>query len=370
MLTSTGIADNDLIQRCLPSPSRRASGPYPMIECFQEIPCNPCSTSCPFHAILPMDSIHDIPVLDFEKCTGCGACARVCPGLAIFIIDESRKDGTGLVTLPYEFSPLPKKGEIVSTMDRAGCVIGEGTVVRASAGRTSGTPLVTINVPIEQVHDVRFFCSKQRADRFSPANAFETTVDMTIVSVIDNDTELDNEADTVIPSDTVIPAIVEDNICAGKEELLSVSKSSDNDKNECGDSEQIECDDNDKNECDDDEQIECDDNDKNECDDSEINDRYDNDIDMDDDEAIICRCEGITRREIRELIAEGYTTVDEIKRISRAGMGPCQSRTCGPLIADEIARMTGQTRDSIQPSTHRPPVVAQPISFFTGGDDE
>lgn len=332
MLTSTGIADNDLIQRCLPSPSRRASGPYPMIECFQEIPCNPCSTSCPFHAVLPMDSMHDIPVIDFEKCTGCGACARVCPGLAIFIIDESRKDGTGSVTLPYEFCPLPQKGEIVFTMDRAGCVIGEGAVVRVLAGKTSGTPLVTINVPIEQVHDVRFFCSKERADQLSPANAFETTVDMAIVSSINNDTELDNEADAVIP------AIVEDNICAGEEGFPSVSKSNNNEKNEC---------------------------DKN-----ETKKRDDNGKHIDDDEAIICRCEGITRREIRDLIAEGYTTVDEIKRISRAGMGPCQARTCGSLIADEIARMTGQPRDSIQPSTHRPPVVAQPIAFFTGGDDE
>lgn len=293
MLTSTGIADNNLIQRCLPSPTRRASGPYPMIECFQEIPCNPCSTSCPFHAILPMDSIHDIPVLDFEKCTGCGACARVCPGLAIFIIDESRGDGTGSVTLPYEFSPLPQKGEIVSTMNRAGCVIGEGTVLRVSAGKTSGTPLVTLSVPIEQVHDVRFFCSKERADRSALIDESETKGD-----------------DAVKKDESLVPKI-------GDDAQKIIDKNSNN-----------------------------------------------------DDEAMICRCEGITRREIRELIAEGYTTVDEIKRISRAGMGPCQARTCGPLIADEIARMTGQPRDSVTPSVHRPPIVAQPIAFFTGGDDE
>lgn len=274
MLTSTGVADNNLIQRCLPSPSRRALRPYPVIECFQNIPCNPCSTSCPFHAILPMDSIHDIPVLDFEKCTGCGACARVCPGLAIFIIDESRGDGTGSVTLPYEFCPLPQKEEIVSTMNRAGYVVGEGTVIRVSKGKTSGTPLVTLSVPIEQVHDVRFFCSKKDTDQLASKDGAE------------------RNTDKFINSEGV------------------------------------------------------------------------------DDEAMICRCEGITRREIRELIAEGYTTVDEIKRISRAGMGPCQARTCGPLIADEIARMTGQPRDSILPSMHRPPVIAQPISFFTGGDEK
>ncbi|HON43695.1 MAG TPA: (2Fe-2S)-binding protein, partial [Bacillota bacterium] len=52
-----------------------------------------------------------------------------------------------------------------------------------------------------------------------------------------------------------------------------------------------------------------------------------------DDNIVICRCEDITLSEIRDLIAQGYHTIDEIKRVSRAGMGPCQGRTCRQLIA-------------------------------------
>jgi NAD(P)H-nitrite reductase large subunit len=37
-----------------------------------------------------------------------------------------------------------------------------------------------------------------------------------------------------------------------------------------------------------------------------------------DDDVIVCRCEDVTLGEIRRLISEGYHTIDEIKRISRA----------------------------------------------------
>ena len=43
-----------------------------------------------------------------------------------------------------------------------------------------------------------------------------------------------------------------------------------------------------------------------------------------DENTIICRCSDVTLKEIRELIKDGYVTFDEIKRITRAGMGPCQ----------------------------------------------
>ena len=51
-----------------------------------------------------------------------------------------------------------------------------------------------------------------------------------------------------------------------------------------------------------------------------------------DPELILCRCEEITEREVREAIEAGCRTVDEIKRATRAGMGPCQGRTCARLI--------------------------------------
>ncbi len=55
-------------------------------------------------------------------------------------------------------------------------------------------------------------------------------------------------------------------------------------------------------------------------------------------EAIVCRCEDITLKEIRSLIAGGMSELEEIKRACRCGMGPCQGRNCLPLVAQEVAR--------------------------------
>jgi len=80
-----------------------------------------------------------------------------------------------------------------------------------------------------------------------------------------------------------------------------------------------------------------------------------------DSEIIVCRCEDVTRETIFECIAEGYRTLDEIKRVTRAGMGPCQGRTCRNLIAAELARAYGVTMEEVLMSTFRPPV--KPISL-------
>lgn len=70
---------------------------------------------------------------------------------------------------------------------------------------------------------------------------------------------------------------------------------------------------------------------------------------------IICRCSDITLEEVRDLINQGYQTVDEIKRISRLGMGPCGGKTCIPLIMAEIAKARGITMADVEMPTFRPP---------------
>ena len=76
---------------------------------------------------------------------------------------------------------------------------------------------------------------------------------------------------------------------------------------------------------------------------------------------MICRCEDITREKILECIADGYETLDEIKRVTRAGMGPCQGRTCRNLIANELSRAYGVPMEEVLMPTFRPPV--KPISM-------
>lgn len=76
----------------------------------------------------------------------------------------------------------------------------------------------------------------------------------------------------------------------------------------------------------------------------------------DEKDRLICRCEEITLGEIEQAIAEGCTTLNEVKRRTRAGMGLCQSRTCSKLIARIIAQKTGKPMREILPVSPRPPV--------------
>jgi len=121
-----------------------------IIECVQEIPCDPCVAICPVGAI-SMEDINDTPKIDFNKCTGCKRCIGICPGLAIFVI--KLKDDKAFVTIPYEFLPVPKKGEFVKALDRRGKPRGKGRVVKVNTNNK--TAVVTIEVDKDLALDVR-----------------------------------------------------------------------------------------------------------------------------------------------------------------------------------------------------------------------
>ncbi len=55
------------------------------------------------------------------------------------------------------------------------------------------------------------------------------------------------------------------------------------------------------------------------------------------DDMIICRCEEITRGEIRRAVHDGMSTMNEVKRYLRSGMGLCQGQTCQRLVQGIIA---------------------------------
>jgi len=83
---------------------------------------------------------------------------------------------------------------------------------------------------------------------------------------------------------------------------------------------------------------------------------------------VICRCEEIEIDEIRKWIAEGYTEFDELKRILRVSMGPCQGRGCRDIILRELSKATGKPISEIAPGTMRPPV--KPIKIGLLAEDE
>lgn len=74
------------------------------------------------------------------------------------------------------------------------------------------------------------------------------------------------------------------------------------------------------------------------------------------DDIIICRCSDITRAELHAWIDRGLTSIEELKRLTRATMGPCQGRTCRQLIMQEIAAKTGKPLSEIEMPTFRQPL--------------
>jgi len=59
--------------------------------------------------------------------------------------------------------------------------------------------------------------------------------------------------------------------------------------------------------------------------------------------SIVCRCEQISEGEIRDAINGiiGATTLDGVKRRTRAGMGRCQSGFCSPRVMVLLAESLG-----------------------------
>jgi bacterioferritin-associated ferredoxin len=86
-----------------------------------------------------------------------------------------------------------------------------------------------------------------------------------------------------------------------------------------------------------------------------------------DDDLIICRCEEITRGEIRRAVYDGMCTMNEVKRYLRAGMGLCQGQTCARLVRGIIARELGVGLDEVELSPPRAP--ARPVGMETYGND-
>ncbi len=154
MLERIGVPTDDDLEKVIPDEKRLAKGPVVIIECFQRIPCDPCAISCKLGAIKPFKDINDLPIVDFDKCTGCGICISSCPGLAIFVIDMNYSDEKSLIKLPHEMLPLPEKGEDVYALDRAGGILGKAKVARVLKIKNK-TNIISLEVPKSMAMKVR-----------------------------------------------------------------------------------------------------------------------------------------------------------------------------------------------------------------------
>lgn len=132
---------------------------HPVIECTQNIPCNPCFSLCPKKCICPGVSLSSLPSRDQNAaCIGCGVCVAGCPGQAIFLVERKASEGLAEITIPYEFLPLPAEGERGLGLGRDGAPLTQARVVRVKTAEAyDKTTLLTISVPVAFADEVRAY---------------------------------------------------------------------------------------------------------------------------------------------------------------------------------------------------------------------
>ena len=244
-------------------PPSREEGVFPVFHCTQEVPCNPCTSVCPQHAIrTENDTITGLPYfIDKEECTGCASCVAVCPGLAVTLVDYRKDPERPLVILPYEvWREKVEVGRKVPVTDVEGAILGYYAVEKVKTRKKyPGTLMVHI-----------------RVDRPVAKRAVGIWVQ-------------ERPIDPMTVYEKAPPP----------------------------------------------------------------------------DEAVVCRCERITAGEIRAAIRAGVRDLNQLKALTRAGMGACGSKTCRPMIW-RMFKEEGVDLGTVTDRVDRPLFVEVPISAFAG----
>lgn len=136
-----------------------AVGVHPVMECTQNIPCNPCQDACPKGCIRIGEKITSLPAVNPDAtCIGCGMCVASCSGQAIFLVNEHLEEGYASVTIPYEFLPLPEIGTKGAALGRNGQKVCDAEIIAVkSVPAYDKTNLLTMKVPAEFADRARFF---------------------------------------------------------------------------------------------------------------------------------------------------------------------------------------------------------------------
>jgi sarcosine oxidase subunit alpha len=263
-------AEKEAVLKSKPGPvvsrekPKEEEGVMPIFHCFQEVPCNPCTSVCPEGAIkTERDEITGLPyMVDVSLCKGCMNCVFVCPGLAVTLVDYRKDLEHPLITLPYEvWRENVEKGQKVPVTDEDGAILGYYPVEKVVTGKKKYPGTLLVQVRVER--DV--------AKRASGIWVQEKQVEPSLV--------------------------------------------------------------------------------------------YERELPP--DEAIICRCERVTAGEIRAAIREGVRDMNQLKALSRAGMGACGAKTCRPMIW-RIFKEEGIDLGDVTDRIDRPLFVEVPLGILAG----
>jgi sarcosine oxidase subunit beta len=79
---------------------------------------------------------------------------------------------------------------------------------------------------------------------------------------------------------------------------------------------------------------------------------------------VLCRCEDVTLADLEHSVSRGYRDIEEVKRYTGFGTGPCQGKECLAAIATQLAILTQQPPAAISPFTSRPPLAPTPLRLL------
>jgi len=244
-------------------PPIKEDGVFPVFHCYQEVPCNPCTSVCPVEAIrTENDAITELPyMVDLEACTGCAGCIAVCPGLSVSLVDYREDPQQPLVTLPYEiWREHVEVGQNVPITDIDGAILGYYPIEKVSTRKKyPKTLLVRVKVDKAVAKSVAGIWVQER--QIEPSTIYERK--------------------------------------------------------------------------------------------------------LPPDDAIVCRCERIAAGEIKAAIQLGVRDMNQLKALTRAGMGACGSKTCRPMIW-RIFKEEGIDLTTVTDRVDRPLFVEVSVGVLAG----
>lgn len=84
---------------------------------------------------------------------------------------------------------------------------------------------------------------------------------------------------------------------------------------------------------------------------------------------VLCRCEDVTLADLEHCVSRGYRDIEEVKRYTGFGTGPCQGKECLAPVATQLAQLTKVKPETIRPFTSRPPLAPTPIKLLANAPD-
>ncbi len=88
---------------------------------------------------------------------------------------------------------------------------------------------------------------------------------------------------------------------------------------------------------------------------------------MDPKRVVICRCEDVTLYDVLQVLKDGITDIENLRRRLRIGMGPCQGRYCIPLLLKILSRELKVKITNLPYPKVRPPLTPIQIKYFVRG---